>query len=72
MAERDVKLQAYAKEVEHLAELDALNKVDKPEATDSNIQRILGQLADRSLNWGSKGLLSPPVRSRVEAFAILH
>jgi translation initiation factor IF-2 len=33
----------------------ALNKVDKPEATDSNIQRILGQLAEHDLNpvdWG--------------------
>jgi translation initiation factor IF-2 len=33
----------------------ALNKIDKPEATDSNIQRILGQLAERELNpaeWG--------------------
>ncbi|TVQ54581.1 MAG: translation initiation factor IF-2 [Phycisphaerales bacterium] len=33
----------------------ALNKIDKPEATDSNIQRILGQLAEHELNpveWG--------------------
>jgi len=33
----------------------ALNKVDKPEATDPNIQRILGQLAEHELNpvdWG--------------------
>jgi translation initiation factor IF-2 len=33
----------------------ALNKIDKAEATDSNIQRILGQLAERELNpteWG--------------------
>ncbi len=33
----------------------ALNKVDKPEATDSNIQRIMGQLAEHGLNpieWG--------------------
>ena len=33
----------------------ALNKIDKPEATDANIQRILGQLAERELNpveWG--------------------
>ncbi|MBX3375295.1 MAG: translation initiation factor IF-2 [Phycisphaeraceae bacterium] len=33
----------------------ALNKIDKPEATDSNIQRILGQLAEQELNpveWG--------------------
>lgn len=33
----------------------ALNKIDKPEATDSNIQRIFGQLAERELNpveWG--------------------
>lgn len=33
----------------------ALNKIDKPEATDSNIQRILGQLAEQGLNptdWG--------------------
>ncbi len=33
----------------------ALNKIDKPEATQSNIQRILGQLAEQGLNpveWG--------------------
>ncbi len=33
----------------------ALNKIDKPEATDSNVQRILGQLAEHGLNpadWG--------------------
>ncbi|MEB3323324.1 MAG: translation initiation factor IF-2, partial [Synechococcaceae cyanobacterium] len=33
----------------------ALNKIDKPEATDANIQRILGQLAERELSptdWG--------------------
>ncbi|MCA9273942.1 MAG: translation initiation factor IF-2, partial [Phycisphaerales bacterium] len=33
----------------------ALNKIDKPEATDGNIQRILGQLAEHGLNpieWG--------------------
>jgi translation initiation factor IF-2 len=33
----------------------ALNKIDKPEATDSNIQRILGQLTEHELNpveWG--------------------
>ncbi len=33
----------------------ALNKIDKPEATDSNIQKILGQLAEKGLNpteWG--------------------
>jgi translation initiation factor IF-2 len=33
----------------------ALNKIDKPEATPSNIQRILGQLAEHGLNpveWG--------------------
>ena len=33
----------------------ALNKIDRPEATDSNIQRILGQLAEYELNpveWG--------------------
>jgi translation initiation factor IF-2 len=33
----------------------ALNKIDKPEATDSNIQRVLGQLAEHELNpseWG--------------------
>jgi translation initiation factor IF-2 len=33
----------------------ALNKIDKAEATDGNIQRILGQLAERELNpteWG--------------------
>jgi translation initiation factor IF-2 len=35
----------------------ALNKIDKPEATDSNIQRILGQLAGQELNpveWGGQ------------------
>ena len=33
----------------------ALNKIDKPEATPNNIQRILGQLAEKGLNpaeWG--------------------
>ncbi|MCZ7632577.1 MAG: translation initiation factor IF-2 [Phycisphaerales bacterium] len=33
----------------------ALNKIDKPEATDANIHRILGQLAEHGLNpteWG--------------------
>jgi len=33
----------------------ALNKIDRPEATDSNVQRILGQLAEHELNpveWG--------------------
>jgi translation initiation factor IF-2 len=33
----------------------ALNKIDKPEATESNIRRILGQLAEHELNpveWG--------------------
>lgn len=33
----------------------ALNKIDKPEATDGNIQKILGQLAEHELNpveWG--------------------
>lgn len=33
----------------------ALNKIDKPEATDNNVQRILGQLAEQGLNpteWG--------------------
>ena len=33
----------------------ALNKIDKPEATDTNIQRIFGQLAEHGLNpaeWG--------------------
>jgi translation initiation factor IF-2 len=33
----------------------ALNKIDKPEATENNIQRILGQLAEQGLNpveWG--------------------
>jgi translation initiation factor IF-2 len=33
----------------------ALNKIDKPEATDPNIQRILGELAEHELNpveWG--------------------
>ena len=33
----------------------ALNKIDKPEATDANIHRILGQLAEHELNpveWG--------------------
>jgi translation initiation factor IF-2 len=35
----------------------ALNKMDKPEATDDNIQRILGQLAEHGLNptdWGGE------------------
>ena len=35
----------------------ALNKMDKPEATDSNIQKILGQLAEQELNptdWGGE------------------
>lgn len=35
----------------------ALNKIDKAEATDANIQRILGQLAERELNpteWGGE------------------
>jgi len=35
----------------------ALNKIDKPEATESNIQRILGQLAEHELNpveWGGE------------------
>ena len=35
----------------------ALNKIDKPEATDGNIQRILGQLAEHGLNpveWGGE------------------
>ena len=33
----------------------ALNKIDKPEATEQNIQRVLGQLAEHELNpteWG--------------------
>ncbi len=33
----------------------ALNKIDRPDATDANIQRILGQLAEHELNpveWG--------------------
>ncbi|MCA9298219.1 MAG: translation initiation factor IF-2, partial [Phycisphaerales bacterium] len=33
----------------------ALNKIDKPEATDSKVQQVLGQLAERELNpseWG--------------------
>ncbi len=33
----------------------ALNKIDRPEATDANIQRVLGQLAEHELNpveWG--------------------
>jgi translation initiation factor IF-2 len=33
----------------------ALNKIDRPEATENNIQRIFGQLAERGLNpvpWG--------------------
>jgi len=33
----------------------ALNKIDKPEATDSNVQKVLGQLAEHGLNpaeWG--------------------
>jgi translation initiation factor IF-2 len=35
----------------------ALNKMDKPEATDANIQRILGELAENGLNptdWGGE------------------
>ena len=35
----------------------ALNKIDKPEATDSNLQRIYGQLAEYDLSpveWGGK------------------
>lgn len=35
----------------------ALNKIDKPEATDSNVQRVLGQLAEHGLNpaeWGGE------------------
>jgi translation initiation factor IF-2 len=35
----------------------ALNKIDKADATDSNIQRILGQLAEQGLNpveWGGQ------------------
>jgi translation initiation factor IF-2 len=35
----------------------ALNKIDKAEATDNNIQRILGQLAEQGLNpveWGGE------------------
>ena len=35
----------------------ALNKIDKPEATDSNLQRIFGQLAEHDLSpveWGGK------------------
>ena len=35
----------------------ALNKIDKPEATESNIQRIMGQLAEHGLNptvWGGE------------------
>lgn len=35
----------------------ALNKIDKPEATDNNITRILGQLAEHGLNpteWGGE------------------
>ena len=35
----------------------ALNKIDKPEATDTNIQRILGQFAEHGLNpvdWGGE------------------
>ena len=35
----------------------ALNKIDKPEATEANIRRILGQLAEHELNpveWGGK------------------
>ena len=33
----------------------ALNKIDRPDATEANIQRILGQLAEHELNpveWG--------------------
>lgn len=39
----------------HVPIIVALNKIDKPEATDGNIQRILGQLAEHGLNpteWG--------------------
>jgi translation initiation factor IF-2 len=35
----------------------ALNKIDKPEATESNIRRIMGQLAEHGLNpveWGGE------------------
>jgi len=35
----------------------ALNKIDKPEATESNVRRILGQLAEQGLNpveWGGE------------------
>jgi len=35
----------------------ALNKIDKPEATDANTQRVLGQLAEHGLNpteWGGE------------------
>lgn len=35
----------------------ALNKIDKPEATDSNVQRIMGQLAEHGLSpieWGGE------------------
>jgi len=40
----------------------ALNKTDKPEATDANIQRILGQLAEHGLNpveWGGETEVVP-------------
>ncbi|KAA0214319.1 MAG: translation initiation factor IF-2 [Leptolyngbya sp. PLA3] len=41
----------------HVPIIVALNKIDKPEATDGNIQRILGQLAEHGLNpteWGGQ------------------
>ncbi|MCL4220402.1 MAG: translation initiation factor IF-2 [Phycisphaerales bacterium] len=41
----------------HVPIIVALNKIDKPEATDGNIQRILGQLAEHGLNpteWGGE------------------
>ena len=41
----------------HVPIIVALNKIDKPEATDNNIQRILGQLAEHGLNpteWGGE------------------
>lgn len=50
----------------------ALNKIDKPEATDSNIQRILGQLAEQGLNpteWGGE---TEVVRTSAETGQGIH
>jgi translation initiation factor IF-2 len=48
----------------------ALNKIDKPEATDANIQRILGQLAEHELNpteWGGETEVVRTAPSRARA-----